>query len=255
VADQSLAGLIAGFDMAWSESSYAGIFIGAAKADLAVDDEAQDITTDNFWGGAYLSRYSGRYRFDFAALAGWQSNESTRRMVDNTVLGGVDYAVASYDGFFVSPEASMSRDWNFAGQPVNSAFTLRYAGLFLDAYEEDGSNADLTVEGRDVHSLTAKGELIRPFEIQFADSSLLLEGLAGAEGRYTFGDEVAATLLTENISFDPDNESFTMAGFAGAQATYTALSGAAAMSFGGKASASTDSALTLAARLTAELHF
>jgi hypothetical protein len=46
-----------------------------------------------------------------------------------------------------------------------------------------------------------------------------------------------------------------MAGFAGAQATYTALSGAVAMSFGGKASASTDSALTLAARLTAELHF
>jgi len=109
--EQQLQGVTAGIDLNWTPSLRGGAFAGAAKAELVVDDEAQEIDTDNIWGGGYVGSELGDYHMELAALAGWQSNESVRRMVDNTSWpSGVAYADASYDGFFVSPQASISRD-------------------------------------------------------------------------------------------------------------------------------------------------
>jgi autotransporter-like protein len=253
--EQQLKGMTAGVDLNWTPSLRVGAFAGAAKAELSVDDEAQEIDTDNFWGGAYVGGELGDYQLELAALAGWQSNDSVRRMVDNTVSGGVDYANANYDGFFVSPQASISRNWNFAGQPINSTLTLRYSGLFLEDYEEEGSNADLTVEARDVHLLTARGEIARLFVLPHMPEGLQLVAVGGGDVRYTFGDEVAAVLLDQNISFDPDDRSITLSGFGGGKLMYSSPSDFLTLGLSGKAVVSTDDALVLAFQASAALHF
>ena len=253
--EQLLKGVTAGVDFNWTPSLRGGAFAGAAKVELTVDDEAQEIDTDNLWGGAYVAGELGAYYIDVAALAGWQSNESVRRMVDNTEWPGVDYAEASYDAFFVSPQASVSRDWAFAGQPLHSTLSLRYAGLFLDAYEEDGSNTDLTVESRDVHILTARGEIARPIALPLALQGLQLVAIAGGDARYTFGDEVSALLLDQSIEFDPDDRTVTLSGFGGGKLSFTTASEFLSLALSGKAVASTDDALTLALQLSAALHF
>ncbi len=84
--EQQLQGVTAGIDLDLTPSLRGGAFAGAAKAELVVDDEAQEIDTDNIWGGAYVGGELGDYHMELAALAGWQSNESVRRMVDNTDL-------------------------------------------------------------------------------------------------------------------------------------------------------------------------
>jgi uncharacterized protein with beta-barrel porin domain len=253
--EQQLQGVTAGIDLNWTPSLRGGAFAGAAKAELVVDDEAQEIDTDNIWGGGYVGSELGDYHMELAALAGWQSNESVRRMVDNTSWpSGVAYADASYDGFFVSPQASISRDWELAGQTLNSILTLRYSGLFLKAYEEEGSNANLTVDSRDVHLLTARGEIAHAIGLPFSLDGLQLVAIGGGDARYAFGDEVSAVLLDQSINFDPDDQSTTLSGFGGARLSFTTPSEFLTLGLAGKAVASTDEALALAFQVSALLH-
>jgi len=253
--EQRLQGVMAGVDLDWTPSLRGGGFMGAAKVDLTVDDEAQEIDSKNVWGGAYLGAELGGYFIDVAALAGWQTNESVRRMVDNTFWPGFDYAEASYDGFFVSPQARVSKDWEFAGRPLISTLTLRYAGLFLDEYEEEGSNADLAVESRDVHLLTARGEIMWPIPLPFASDGLQLAVMGGGDARYTFGDEVSAVLLGQNINFDPDDRSVTWSSFGGGKLSFTTPSEFLTLGLAGKAITSSDDALVFAFQASALLSF
>jgi hypothetical protein len=253
--EQYLRGVTAGVDFNWTPSLRGGAFAGAARVELTVDDEAQEIDTDNIWAGAYVGGELGDYFIDVATLAGWQTNESVRRMVDNTVWPGYDHAEASYDGFFVSPQASVSRNWDFAGRPMISTLTLRYAGLFLNEYEEEGSNANLSVDSRDVHLLTARGEIVWPIPLPFVSEGLQLDIFGGGDVRYTFGDEVSAVLLDQGIAFDPDEQSTTWSSFGGGRLSFTTPSEFLTLGLAGKAITSSDDALTVALQASALLHF
>jgi hypothetical protein len=250
-----LAGLISGFDGAWFDGMRGGFFLGSARAELSVDDDAQDIEAQSYWAGIHLSRDLGNHALDLAALAGWQSHDSTRRLVDNTVAGGIDYAEASYDGFVVSTEARLSKPWAVRGRPVLSSLILRYGGLFLEAYEEAGSNADLAVDARDVHSGIAKGQIALPLALPLASGELQAEGHVGAEARYVVADDVSAVLLAEDIAFEPGGESFVFGGFAGATVAFASDSGSLVLRAGADAAAANDRSLVIAARLGAELSF
>ncbi len=132
--------------------------------------------------------------------------------------------------------------------------TLRYSGLFLKAYEEEGSNANLTVDSRDVHLLTARGEIARAIDLPFSLDGLQLVAIGGGDVRYAFGDEVSAVLLDQSINFDPDDQSTTLSGFGGARLSFTTPSEFLTLGLSGKAVASTDEALALAFQVSALLH-
>ena len=149
-------------------------------------------------------------------------------MANNLAATGLQTARADYDGWFVSPELTLTRPFWPMGVRVEKILTLRYAGLFLDGFAETGAADNLTIEDRDIHLGVARAALALPVERRGEDGStsrLTLTG--GIEGRTQFGDEdLAGTLLAQTIVFDPGGEDSAIAGFAGANAEHTTPGGA-----------------------------
>ena len=64
-----------------------------------------------------------------------------------------------YDGLFVSPSATIGTSFAMNGGSLIPSLRARYAGLFLDSYDETGSAADLSVDDRDVNVFDFRAQL------------------------------------------------------------------------------------------------
>jgi outer membrane autotransporter protein len=251
-SDHHLTGIVSGFDGVLSEAYHAGIFLGAAQSQLAVDDNAQEIDTQSLFGGMYVSRRAGPVISDLTILAGWQENDSERLIANNTAATGVEVAEASYDGIFLAPQVTLGMEF----PAVTPSLTLGYAGLFLEEYEEQGSTAALTVDSRSVHSLLSRAQLALPRHYELADGrSLSIEHRIGIEGRYSFGSDVSATLLAQSITFEPGGDDLVANLFAGSDVALRSITGRSALRLGVLASAGSDGSLVLSSGLGGEFLF
>jgi hypothetical protein len=253
-ADHRLGGFVAGIDGSPWRRMRGGVFAGAASGALAVDDDAQDITTTSLYGGIHVNRESTLGFAHMALLAGWQENDSRRHIANNSVAGGLETAQAHFDALFVAPEITVGRQ---AGALLTS-FSARYAGLFTEAYREEGSSADLSVAARDLHGLSAQLQLSLPEIINLAGGgSLLVEPRIGLSGRIGLGGEnIAAEVLGIDIpSFDPDEDDPILSFSSGAAAVAQSASGRARLKFSADLSFGTDGSLTLAAGLSGAIGF
>lgn len=221
--DQYVAGIVSGFDAAYSYRSRAGVFLGGSWGEVEHALGTQETNIDSFYGGVYLSTLRGRTAFDFILTGGWSDYEQERIVANNLAAGGLQIATADYDGWFASPELTITRPfWPF-GKRIEKSLTLRYAGLFLDGFSESGAADAFTVHDRDVHLGVARGALTLPFVRQGDDgafSRLALTG--GVEGRRQFGDtDFSGALLGQDIVFDPGGDESVVAGFAGITGEHT----------------------------------
>jgi uncharacterized protein with beta-barrel porin domain len=235
-----------------SDTYRAGLFAGAAQSRLDVDGNAQEIDSRSIFGGAYVRRSDEQIIADLTILAGWQENDSERLVANNAVAGGLETAEASYSGFFIAPEVTVGRKLPV----ITPTFTLRYAGLFLEDYEEEGSAAALTVDSRAVHNLTSRAQLLLPLLHELSDgSSMSLENRAGVEGRFTFGGDVSAVLLTDTISFEPGGDDAVASFYAGSDAAFRSAGGGVTLHLGAEASAGTDGSLIFGTSFGGEFAF
>jgi hypothetical protein len=164
---------------------------------------------------------------DMAVTLGYADYDRERMVANNLVAGGLQTASADYDGWFVSPELTLTRPFWPAGFRLEKSVTLRYAGLFLDGFTETGAAAPLTVKDRDIHVGQARAQIAMPLTHSNDDggqSRLLLKG--GIEARTQFGDrDVSGTLLAQSIVFNPGGEERVIGGFAGLSAEHITANG------------------------------
>jgi hypothetical protein len=104
---------------------------------------------------------------------------------------------------------------------VVPSLRLRYAGLFLDSYSEEGAHDELRVDSRHVNVFEARGQIALPLAPQVTDSGVWTASLrAGIDGIAQSGGRVSATMLGQDISFTPDDRKGVVRGFAGADFTF-----------------------------------
>ena len=216
-----LGGFLGGYDLPFL-GGYANLFGGIACGNAEVNQQTQQVKTTSYVGGIAFERFLARTFVGLAILAGQVDWDNTRYVMNNLAPSGVDTARAKTEGVVVSPEITVARLFNVRRfRPIATA-TVRYAGLFLNRMSETGSATNLTVQGRDIDLITARGELALPFGSGGGASCLNVQPYVGASGRFQLrGEQIQAELLGQPLSFDagsPQNLGAVLVGFRGNQA-------------------------------------
>ncbi|WP_421982769.1 autotransporter domain-containing protein [Roseibium sp.] len=221
--DQTIDQIGAAAGYAWSQSSVMrlGVMAGYMNGTITAKStwaDSQDIDSNGVFAGIYGDRRFGRVTVGCGVAGGWQSNDSTRFINDNTALtGGLtlgeSWASASYESWFITPEASLSAAIQLGdtGLVLTPTVRGRYALQHTAAYEESGSNANASV---DAHSL---GVVEGDFELAVSRDigPAALTGRAGYLLRSSVGDDdVPVTLLgiTNAVGLDATDRSAAYAG-------------------------------------------
>jgi uncharacterized protein with beta-barrel porin domain len=226
-ADIRLGGLVSGFDGVTGNGTRIGVFFGGSTGEVEADFNSQDTDVDSLFGGFYASTLRGSTAFDFKLTVGYSDYDRTRRVANNLAAGGIETARADYDGWFLSPELTMTRPMWAGAQRFENSLTLRYSGLFLDGFTETGAGDALTIDDRDIHVLQARTQLTMPVEHHSANGSSRRSAFyIGLEGRAQVGDEdVTGTLLAQNITFNPGGDDVVGGAFAGLEFERTSAGG------------------------------
>jgi uncharacterized protein with beta-barrel porin domain len=175
---------------------------GHLQSDLAAN--AGRTGSDLGFAGIY-GRYalSGAF-LDFSLIGGGSGNATTRRLDNNLVAGGVEYARGNYSGWFVSPELAYGFDRQIATNlTLTPTVRVRYLAAGFGGYQETGSAANLNVGNRLSHYFEERGgvTLTRSFA-GVAQGAFNVSGSAGIVGLQRAGDSnVNAVLLGQNLAF------------------------------------------------------
>lgn len=193
-----------GVDKAVRPGLRVGGFIGAGTVKSTIDRNAGDTTSDMVFGGVY-GRYAMSSSFvDFALLGGHSRNDVKRAMANNLAPGGLEYASAKYDGWFISPEIAYGVQRNIAPKwTVTPTARVRYLAANFAGYQETGSTTNLTVASRTTHNFEQRGEVTFAYTTQATPKERLqLSGTIGALALQRAGDSTVNTvLLGQSLAF------------------------------------------------------
>lgn len=213
----SLGGVVFGVDTVLSDQWLGGAFLGAAGGSVRLDGSNQDIDNSSFFGGGYLGYVAGLNFADLSLSIGSLRQDIDRRIANNMAEGGFETAHAKSDGTFVSPALTLGTHAVWGETIVIPTLRLRYAGLFLDGYSENGGSDGLRVGSRDVHVFEARGQIAVPLAPHASENGIWATTLrAGIDGIAQSGGRVSATLLGQDIAFTPEGDRGAVRGFAGA---------------------------------------
>jgi outer membrane autotransporter protein len=199
-----------------------GGYIGAGATSTDITYSYGGIDSTLAFAGAYAVHNWGAYVVKVALQGGISDNDSTRRINNNLAPGGLEIATASYDGFYISPELTVSRPivlGSFAGgvDVLTPRVQLRYLHASLDGYTEVGSTANLTVGDRSVGTLEERADLTyartRTLSPTSAVSANLMLGVLGTQR--VSGASFGATLLGQAIPFAIPGSGSVFGAFAG----------------------------------------
>jgi len=255
-----VAGGVIGMDIVNWSGIRAGYLVGASISRLEVDDSAQTISTDAVHAavyGSYGKVLLGRHVFvDVAVLGSYLFNDSTRRINNNAISGGLQDATADYDSWFVTPEVRVGVR-NYAAWGITQpSLSLRYLYQSIDDYEEQGSDADLTVEARTVQGIIAKAEVKFSAEKQSEQGDVIFGSRMGLEYDFAFGDDdVSAVLLNEDIVFDPNGKNDALGFFADWSTGFRPASSAATFCIDGGFKYYFNDSIVYSVRLSADWSF
>jgi hypothetical protein len=200
-----------------------GLFAGGGEAKSSLDLNYGDTKSTLVFGGAY-ARYRLANAFLHLAVQGGHSGNDTRRQINNNlVLGGIETATASFDGWYVTPEAHLGIDhalgaWGGASYTLTPSLRLRYLYASFDGYTETGSTANLTVGARSVQDFEERGELKFTRTQAFGATAAIATSIyGGVLAVQRVGDStVDAALLGQAIPFAAPGEGNVWGGYGGA---------------------------------------
>ena len=212
-ADQAYGGGLAGGHILRDTGVY-GLFAGGSYSHFETDNDTQTIGVTSAFGGIYAGTQHDSLRFDMALIAGYAHHNSKRTVANNMAPGGLETASADYDGYFLSPALTVTRQLD-----DRTAVSIggRYAALFLDGYQETGSSANLTVASRTVQVAALGAELQRRLGRWRNDTGTLsVDAWLGADGLFNLGNNsVNATVAGLPLDFRGNFAGTTAVGFAG----------------------------------------
>lgn len=200
-----------------------GAFLGGGKTRTSIDLNQGGSDSDLVFGGAY-ARYDAGPTFLHAMVqAGGSHNTTSRNVNNNLAPNGLETANASFDGWYVSPEATLGHRFAL-GRLADAAYTLtpslrvRYLYGAYDGYTETGSTANLSVGAQTVSTLEERGELKLTRTVSFTPNDALSASLSGGVlgTQRLGGNTVNAALLGQAIPFATPGKSDVWGGFGGA---------------------------------------
>lgn len=219
--NQFYGGMIGGDRQVQADLSLGG-FLGAGKTHSSIDFNSGGADSELAFGGAF-----GRYGFgasflNMALQGGYSHNDVTRNINNNLAPGGLESATASYNGWYVDPEATIGRNVAL-GSLAAAAYVLtpslqaRYVYGSFGGYTESGTTAPLTVGSRSAQTFEERGQLKLSRTQEFAPTEMLTASISGG----ALGDErvgggtIDATLLGQSIAFATPGKSNVGGGFGG----------------------------------------
>jgi hypothetical protein len=200
-----------------------GVFAGGGETKSSLDLNAGETKSTLVFGGAF-ARYRLANTFLHLAMQGGHSGNDTRRQINNNLApGGVETATASFNGWYVSPEAQLGIDhalgaFGGAAYTLTPSLRLRYLYAAFDGYTESGSTANLTVGSRSVQDLEERGELKFTRTQAFGTTAAIATSIyGGALAVQRVGDTtVDAALLGQAIPFATPGADHVWGGYGGA---------------------------------------
>jgi hypothetical protein len=246
-----LAGMMFGYDRnldGWR----LGLYGGYAYGSTSMKDSSGSLNTDYYLGGVYARRKFGEY----TVLANLSGGILANRMSRSINLGA-ETAKASFDGGFIAPELSVSRDYAVApGWVVTPTLRGRYVGAFLPSYREAGSSQNIAYGSSASHAVEER------LEVKLARNFTSSEGLnsavyvqAAAIGSHRIGgDSLNASLLGTNFIIRNQSERNTAGALIGVGFDYQMSKQVTA--FGGvDATYQTDKTRSVIGRIGAKMAF
>ncbi|MGB9144069.1 MAG: autotransporter domain-containing protein [Aestuariivirga sp.] len=250
-----LGGLVAGVDGSMGDGKRAGLFIGATAGQMQTDSDSQTIDSGNYFAGAYAGFTGDSTFLDLSLTAGLSDFYSDRSIANNQVVGGIEHAKADYQGLFISPSVTLGSTMHMDnGGIFTPSLRARYAGLFLDSYDESGSAADLSVDSRDVNVFEVRGQLAYGLApLQEENGTLNTTLRIGADGIFSDNGSIDASLLGNPLDFSAnDGSDEALRGFVGFDAVY-ATTGAATFHVGAELGYDSNDAFTAQAEAGFEI--
>ena len=213
-------GALFGFDARLDDGNVAGLFSGFGIATARQDNDAT-VDTTTVLGGGYGTFDFGSGFMEATATIGATFNQSTRRIANNAVTGGLETATGDFGGAFFSPSVTIGFDNDFGAARVTPSISLLYAGIYQQEYTETGSSANLTAGSQYTNVVTASGEIeIGTLKLDDAPDGWSGSVRLGAEATWLDGGDVSASLLGHALTID-GNSSIQARGFAGADLGFT----------------------------------
>jgi outer membrane autotransporter protein len=199
-----------------------GLFAGGGETKSSLDLNAGETKSTLVFGGAY-ARYRVANAFLHLAVQGGHSGNDTRRQINNNLApGGIETATASFNGWYVSPEAHLGFDhllgiWGGASYTLTPSLRLRYLYASFDGYTESGSTANLSVGTRGVQDFEERGELKFTRTQAFGATAAIAASLyGGVLAVQRVGDTtVDAALLGQAIPFAAPGKDNVWGGYGG----------------------------------------
>lgn len=213
--DLDFAGFMAGFarDVVGNRLSLGA---GVAESQIRTDEDSTELDGESVFGGAYLTVPAGAATITGGLIAGVESFDSQRHVLDN--LARAEVATARMDSQFISAsDAAELGAFRFGALEMRPSLMVAYTLSAIDGYTEEGTtNANLTVNSRTAQTLTSRAQLetvrvLGPAEIAYR---------FGIDGRFGDEEDFTATIgnQTRDFSFEGDNA--VLGGFLGAKASF-----------------------------------
>lgn len=234
--DNAFSGGMAGFSTPLASFARGGLFGGYADGSIesqqagSIGDNSlrHVIDQESWFGGAYGRAFWGQAFADVIVTAGDTRNDSRRRILNNLAPTGVEFATGSYDGWFVNPELTLGVEVPLGGgvKLVPSA-SVGYAGLYLGGLTEAGSQAAITLAGRDIELIDGRLQIELRNKGETSAGTWHTALRAGLKGRSSIGDDDLAGVLATTTAFTvtPEDAEDAVAGFAGADLTFAVAPG------------------------------
>ncbi|MBX9841026.1 MAG: autotransporter outer membrane beta-barrel domain-containing protein [Xanthobacteraceae bacterium] len=200
-----------------------GLFAGGGEAKSSLDLNYGGTKSTLVLGGA-CARYRVANAFLHLTVQGGHSGNDTQRLINNNLAaGGTETAAASFNGWYVTPEAHFGFNralgtWGGAAYALSPSLRVRYLYAAFDGYTESGSTANLTVGTRTVQDFEERGELKFTRTQTLGTTAVIATSIyGGVLAVQRIGDStVDAALLGQAIPFATPGEEQVWGGYGGA---------------------------------------
>ena len=210
------SGVAIGYDFKRSKDLSLGVLGGYGQTSLWANAESTqsfNTNSDDGFLGLYGQKRWKNVAVDFALYGGLQSFQQQRYVNDNLAYLGNSSANASYQGWWIAPEAGITYN---AGEVNGWSFLptarLRYAQQWMGGYTETGGgSANATVNGRNVaigQSFVGIGTRKTMKTQMGKDTKMVIDGQVGYVYRGVVGDDtVGVTMIGQSQSLATESSS------------------------------------------------